>query len=100
MIPNGPGACHRVPSTTTGPSVSHLNRPTATTTHLRTIWIFTKILTKRSRAGQGGHLIYFAQTPNNGTITIGSQGTCDAAQMSGSQLSSGTFLRSRIGNCQ
>ena len=58
-------------------------RPTATTTHLRTIWIFTKILTKRSQAGQGDHSIYFAQTPNNGTITTGSQGTHDAAQMSG-----------------
>ena len=74
--------------------------PTATTTHPCTIWIFTKIPTKRSRAGQGGHLIYFAQTPNNGTITTGSQGTYAPAQMSGLHLSSRTFLQSRIGNCQ
>ncbi len=83
MIPNGPGACHRVPSTTVGTGVSRLNSK---------IFMIVKNL---QIIAEG----YFAQTSNNGTITTGSQGTCDAAQMSGSHLSSGTFFRSRIGNC-
>jgi hypothetical protein len=75
-------------------------RPTATTSHLRAIWIFTKIPTRRSRAGQGGHLVYFAQTLNNRTITPVAPDTCYAVQMSGSPLSSGVLSQSRIGNCQ
>ena len=47
-------------------------RPTATTAHRRTIWTFTRILARRLLVGQDGHFIYFAQTPNNGTITAGS----------------------------
>ena len=30
----------------------------------------TKIPARRWRTGQGGHLVYFAQTPNNRTITL------------------------------
>ena len=46
--------------------------PAATTAHRCTIWIFTKILASRLLVGQDGHMIHFAQTPNNGTITAGS----------------------------
>jgi hypothetical protein len=72
-------------------------RPTATTAHLRTIWIFTKllggmILGGRSRAGRGGHVVYLAQTPHNGTITTRSPGRFGGAYKGGSRLSSGDLL--------
>ena len=57
--------------------------------HLRTPRTFTKILAKGPLAGPGGQLIYFAQASNNGTITVGSHGTGNAADKSGSRLSSG-----------
>src|SRR6266487_3225235 len=64
----------------------------ATTAHRRTIWIFTKILASWLLVGRDGYMVHFAQTSNNVTITTGSPGTCDAAQMSGSHLSSGDLL--------
>ena len=67
-------------------------RPTATTAHLRAPRTLTKIPARGSLAGPGGHLIYFAQAPNNGTITAGSHGTGSVAGKSGSRLSSGDLL--------
>jgi hypothetical protein len=62
-------------------------------------WIFTKILASRLLVGQDGHMIHFAQIPNNGTITAGPDGRV-APHKSGLRLSSGDLSRSRIGNCQ
>ena len=73
--------------------------PAATTAHRRTIRIVTKILASRLPVGQDGHMSHFAQMSNNGTITAGS-GMGVAPHKSGSRLSSGDLLRSRIGNCQ
>ena len=67
-------------------------RPTATTAHLRAPRTFTKILARGLLAGQGGHLIHFAQAPNNGTITPRSRGIGSVAVKSGSRLSSGDLL--------
>src|SRR6478672_5632691 len=47
--------------------------PAITIAHRRTIWIVTKILASRLPVGQDGHMIHFAQTPNNGTITAASR---------------------------
>ena len=54
-------------------------RPTATAAHLRAPRTLTKIPGRCLLARQGGHLIYFAQASNNGTITAGSHGTGNAA---------------------
>lgn len=75
-------------------------RPTATTAHLRMPRTFTKILARGLLAGQGGHLIHFAQASNNGTITPGLMAQAASPLKAAHASRQETFPRSRIGNCQ
>lgn len=54
--------------------------------------VVIKTLARRSRGGQDGHSIHFAQAPDNGTITGGSLGRFGGADKRGSRLSSGDLF--------